>query len=346
LSPDALIIAGDTFDDPQVDLPIVEDAAKSLSKLKNENGEPVSIVIIPGNHDPSEATKLWTAFRKHLGPSVHLSEQPSIIELANGKLVIEAYPCATRYSGEPPWEKRLQIPTLADHAVHVIVAHGTLVGGPVPEEDTDAYPFTQSDLEALGAHYVALGHFHSVYPVWGDGDECQHCFSYSGTHEPDQFDGDSGFALLASIIPDQGTRLARIKVGRRHWRLLRLAGPADLEHVEQLRTEIEASDDRSRFVIRLKITKGKGWPYEEVDRLGRLEETMRALGAQVERRGEVEARVDATTFELNGLPSGAVKEALISLRNELQSCGDDNRRELLAAALELGWEKLQEAIEA
>jgi DNA repair exonuclease SbcCD nuclease subunit len=344
LNPEALVIAGDTFDGPHVDLPIVEDAAKSLSRFKNEDGNPISVVIIPGNHDPSEATRLWTAFRRDLGTCVHLSEQPNVIELAEGKLVVEAYPCATRYSGEPPWEKRLPVPTLADNSVHVVVAHGTLQGGPVPEEDTDAYPFTSSDLEALGANYVALGHFHGIYPAWGDGDECRRGFCYSGTHEPAQFDGDSGFALLASLVPREPPRLTRIKVGRRHWRLLPLSGPADLQQVEKLRTEIESSDDRSRYVIRLKITNRKGWPHDVIDRLGGLEETMRSFGAQVERRGDLQASVDVATLDLKGLPSGAVKEALLSLHSDLQSCTDDNRRELLAAALQVGWEKFQEAI--
>src|ERR1051326_2798913 len=207
LNPDILIIAGDTFDGPDVELPVVQDAAKALSRLKNDNGDPIAVMLIPGNHDPSEADELWTAFREYLGPSVKLLDEPTVTELADGKIVIEAYPCATRYSAVPPWEKRLEMRALDGKAVHVVVAHGTLKGGPVPEEDTDAYPFSQAELEALGADYVALGHFHGIYPAWGDGDECERSFSYAGTHEPTHFDRDSGYAMLASVSPGEPTRL-------------------------------------------------------------------------------------------------------------------------------------------
>jgi DNA repair exonuclease SbcCD nuclease subunit len=339
-NPDALILAGDTFDDPQVELAIVEDAAKSLSRLKNEPGEPIAVVLIPGNHDPAEAEKLWAGFRKHQGPSVHCLREPGIVELAEGKLVVEGYPCATRFSAEAPWEKRLSVPSVANGAVHIVVAHGTLQGGPVPLGDTDAYPFSQAELEALGANYVVLGHFHGLYPPWGDGDQCQRSFCYSGTHEPDQFGGDSGYAVLARVLAGQIARLQRIKVGRRQWRLVALAGPADLARVEQLQAEIEASDDRTRFVVRLKAAGGQSWTRADIDRLDRLEEAMRAVGVQVERRGDLQARVDVQALDLRGLPSGALKEALLSLQSDWELAGDDNRRELLAAALQAGWEKI------
>jgi DNA repair exonuclease SbcCD nuclease subunit len=346
MNPDTLIISGDTFDGPHVDVPIVEDAAKSLSKLKNERGEPISVVLIPGNHDPSEADKLWTAFRKHLSASVKLVHKPDIVELADGKLVVEAYPCATRYSAVPPWEKRIDVPAFDDTVVHVVVAHGTLIGGPVPDEDTDAYPFTQADVEALGAHYVALGHFHGLYPPWGDSDECERSFCYAGTHEPIQYDRDSGYVVLAHLSPKQPARLRRLKVGRRHWKQLLLTGPADLVQVEHLLAEIEASEDRSRYVVRLKISSRHSWPSADIARLARLEEAMRALGAQIECRGDAQACVDVESFDWNELPSGAIREALLSLRNERQSCGDENRRELLVAALQLGWQKVREAMHA
>ena len=69
----------------------------------------------------------------------------------------------------------------------------------MPEGETEAYPFTQAEVESLGADYVALGHFHGLYPTWGDGDECEKACCYSGTHEPDQFGGAAGYALLATV---------------------------------------------------------------------------------------------------------------------------------------------------
>src|SRR5262249_26314386 len=159
----------------------------------NGSGDPIPVVLIPGNHDPADAVVLWTTFQKALDPGcdVRVALTPQICELADGKLLIEAYPCATRFSAEAPWEKRLPVSVKAG-AVRVVAAPGTLQGGPVPEDEGDAYPFTPADVEALGADYVALGHFHGVYPPWPAGDDCTRSFCYCGTHEPDQFDSDAG----------------------------------------------------------------------------------------------------------------------------------------------------------
>lgn len=354
--PDVLVVAGDTFDSIQVEPAIIDEAAKALSGVRRENGEAVPVVLIPGNHDPADADKLWTTFEACLERSadVRLVRVPKIIELAEGRLLVEAYPCPTRFSAEPPWEERLPVVRGNPASVRVVLAHGTLLGGPVPEDETDAYPFTQAELESLGADYAALGHFHGLYPAWGDGDECQRGFSYCGTHEPDQFVGEAGYAILANVTAGQLARLTRIKTGQRQWRQIRVAGPADLDPLAQLLEALRAEPEPNRYVIRLKTESGSGWAAKDVERLREIEEAVRALGSHIERRGEIKLRVDVQSLDLPGLPSGAVKEALLALKLDFEQCeeapaatpespaaGDPCRREVLATALQLGWERLQ-----
>ncbi len=342
--PDAFVIAGDTFDNPQTEPAVVEEAAKTLCGIRGPEREMIPVVIIPGNHDPADADRLWNAFEESLRPAVHvhLAREPQVIELADGKLLVEAYPCLTRFSAEPPWETRLPAATKRPDAVRAVVAHGTLQGGPVPEGETDAYPFTQAEVDALGADYVALGHFHGLYPSWRDREECQSSCCYSGTHEADQFGGESGYAVLATLTPGRPTRLKRVKVGRREWRRIPLAGPADLDQAQRLLEEMRGDDAPPRYVVRLDVRSRVGWTPEEVHRLAGLEQSMLTLGAQVECRGEVRPRVDVQTLDVAGLPSGAVKEALLSLKRDLDQCTSPHERELYAAALQVGWEKLQE----
>jgi DNA repair exonuclease SbcCD nuclease subunit len=342
--PDVLVVAGDTFDGPSVETAIVEEAAASLNALRGANGAAIAVVVIPGNHDPAEADKLWGAFRKALGSSatVHLALEPALIALAEGKLLVEAYPCLTRFSAEPPWTPRLSVPAASGGVLRVVVAHGTLQGGPVPEGETDAYPFTQADIDALGADYVALGHFHGVYPAWDDA-ACRRSFCYSGTHEPDQFTGDAGYVILARVETGQPAALERVKVGRRQWRQLTLAGPADLGNVAALCEEARASGDPARYVVRFKVQGGAGWSVAEVQRLEALEASLRAVGAQLERRGQPRARVEVDALDLQGLPSGAIREALVALQGDLASTAEPRRRAVITAALQMGWEKVQEA---
>src|SRR5262245_1638639 len=62
-NPDVILVAGDTFDSPRVNQAIIEEAGQSLAALKNTSGEAVPVVIVPGNHDPADADKLWAEFR-------------------------------------------------------------------------------------------------------------------------------------------------------------------------------------------------------------------------------------------------------------------------------------------
>jgi DNA repair exonuclease SbcCD nuclease subunit len=344
--PDVIVIAGDMFDHPLIDRAVIEEAAKLVDNVGNER-ETVPVVLVPGNHDPADANILWATFRKCLIPSsaVRVALMPEAIELAAGKLIVHAYPCQTRYSPEPPWEKRLSGAANADTAFHVVVAHGTLQGGPVPEGETDAYPFAHADVEALNADYVALGHFHGLYPAWPDGDECERTYSYCGTHEPDQFAGDAGYAILATLTKGRCPRLRRIKVGRRQWRLIPVNGPVDLAALEKLRREIVAGNDPSRFVIRLKIG-GPTWSAADIEQLHRLEASLRNLGCTLDSKGEARAQLDVGAQDWKGLPSGAVKEALLALQAEWTQTTDEKKREMLSAALQLGWKKIQEAVQS
>jgi hypothetical protein len=228
----------------------------------------------------------------------------------------------------------------------------------VPEDDTDAYPFTQADLESLGADYAALGHFHGLYPAWGHDETCQRCFSYCGAHEPDQFAGEAGYAILAEVTAGQVARLTRIKTGQRQWRQIMLAGSADLDQVARLLEALRMDPEPSRHVIRIKVQSNMGWAAADVERLNALEEAVRTLGTHLERRGEIKLSVDVQSLNLPSLPSGAVKEALLSLKLDFeqegalpaqaegQAAGHPGRRDVIAAALQLGWEKLRDLAEA
>src|SRR5262245_57830405 len=79
-NPDVIVIAGDMFDEPNVEPAIVEEAARSFAGAKNSRGEVIPVVLIPGNHDPADADRLWAAFRKAIAPGcdVRLVLQPAV----------------------------------------------------------------------------------------------------------------------------------------------------------------------------------------------------------------------------------------------------------------------------
>jgi DNA repair exonuclease SbcCD nuclease subunit len=340
--PDAILVAGDVFDSPSVDRGVIEAAARALDRCRGADGQPIPVAVIPGNHDPADAEALWSAFGGSLtGDSqVRLVLEPECLSLCDGRLVVEAYPCGSRYSPEAPWASRLALPQGVPGRVHVVLAHGTLLGGPVPEGESEAYPFTLAEAEQLGAEYVALGHFHGVYPAW-DGDEyVERSVCYCGTHEPEQFGSDAGWVILADLCPGSKARLSRLRVGRRQWTQLALSGPTDLPALEGLRETVECDADPSRFVVRIKIAPTAKFLAEEAADIDMTVSTLRALGAQVDRVGEYQTLVNVQTLDLSELPRGAVREALSSLREEWETA-DVDQREVLEAALQLGYVQLR-----
>src|SRR6516162_559481 len=81
-NPDVIVIAGDTFDTSHVEQAVIEEAARCLSLAKNDGGDCIPVVLIPGNHDPAEETALWQTFRKFLeAPSVSLVLEAGVVSL-------------------------------------------------------------------------------------------------------------------------------------------------------------------------------------------------------------------------------------------------------------------------
>jgi DNA repair exonuclease SbcCD nuclease subunit len=227
-------------------------------------------------------------------------------------------------------------------AVRVVLAHGTLEGGPVPEGESEAYPFLAADAEALGVDYVALGHFHGVYPPWGSGDEIVRTVSYCGTHEPDQFGSDAGWALLATLEPGRPTRVRRIRVSRCEWRQIALQSPADLQQLRAFQERVESDAQPSRFCLRIKPSPSLRLSPDEAGQFESMAAGLRAIGARVDLSGEIQTCVSVESLDFDALPAGAVRQALASLRDEWSATPPSERREVLAAALQLGWERMRD----
>ena len=342
-SADVVLVAGDVFDGAHVDRGVVEVAARAFDGARKPNGEVLPIVVIPGNHDPADATPLWQTFRGSLSADspVRLALEPELLHLCDGKLLVEAYPCQTRYSADPPWAPRLKLPGGIERCFHVVLAHGTMQGGPVPEGESDAYPFTRADAEALSVDYVALGHFHTVYPAWSGDDELERSVCYCGTHEALEFRSDAGWAILATLEAEHPTYLRRVRVGKREWHLVEITGPTDLERLRAVVHQVENDQVPTRFVLRVNIAPTAKLSDGEADKVKGNLASLQALGAHVDQHGEFQRLVNVESLDLDSVPAGAVKEALLSLREDWEHAADHDQRDVLESALQLGWEQFQ-----
>lgn len=337
---DAIVVAGDVFDSPNVDSQVVRLAAKTFDSATKSNGDPVPVIIISGNHDPSDSDELWRRFQTALpsNSSVQVALKPTTFNLCEGRLCIEAYPNEFRWSPNSPWHSRQDDSGLAPGAKRVVVSHGTLQGGKVPTGDSDSYPFTMNDVESLAADYVALGHFHSTYPAWNSADGAEsRLVSFAGTHEPDRFGQDSGYVLLVELETSQKALVKRIPVAVSDWRLIKIGSADDLKDLRNLVSIVESSEDPSRFVVRVQSEEGVSLTAEQLQEIERISASLEALGVDVNQRGVFELSLDMEDLDFDSLPTGAVAETIVDLKAELQTSSDELLFPVLREAIQLGW---------
>lgn len=148
---DAVLLAGDTFDNGRVEEAIARRAGAVLAEAK------VPVVVLPGNHDPALPQGIYhrTGILGLPHALVIGHTHPQSILLDHLDLEILGRP-HTSYNDMPP------LPEVSPRRARwqVIIAHGHFV----PPEDWDeqshrSWRISEADLAATGVDYVALGHW-------------------------------------------------------------------------------------------------------------------------------------------------------------------------------------------
>ena len=152
-----LILAGDIFDSHRASADIVRATASMMGDAQ------CRIVILPGNHDPSTPDAVYRRDGMSDVPNVHIlgvnieaSIQFDDIGLEVSGVPHSSYadmsPLAGLTRGEMQW--------------HIFVAHGHWVTG--PQDAHRGWLIHDHEIAALGADYLALGHWDLPQPA-GDG---------------------------------------------------------------------------------------------------------------------------------------------------------------------------------
>lgn len=151
LSADALLLAGDTFDNHRVSRAILDSAAALIDAA----GLPV--VLLPGNHDPVLPDCLFR--RAGLAGMAHVrifgvTDDDTILLAEQG---LEVLGRAHRGFGDQP---PLPSPRSRAQRWQVVMAHGHYVPpGDWHAESHRAWRMADNDLAAMRADYIALGHW-------------------------------------------------------------------------------------------------------------------------------------------------------------------------------------------
>ncbi len=147
---DLLILAGDTFDNPDISQNLLNFFLAQIRRL-----EKIPVVVLPGARDPYQKGSFWEEWQI-LSPAENLhiladSDKP-YIELPNLSATVYGHPVTADSGRENP---ALRIRKFGKAANHIAVIYGNLI-----HDKADAgkdHSFTPDDLAKGGFSYAALG---------------------------------------------------------------------------------------------------------------------------------------------------------------------------------------------
>jgi DNA repair exonuclease SbcCD nuclease subunit len=236
---DAVLVAGDVFDDNGVGADSIQQARDALCTFGD-----IPVVLLPGNHDPATPDSALARLGELPG-AVHVAANRAPIQLDAGDI----YPCPliSRHTYEDPAD------WLPAHdgaqRIRVVVAHGGALQ--FGEETETPNRLDVARILAKGYDYVALGDWHGTYEVneraW-----------YSGAPEATRFkEKRPGNALLVNIVEPKATpQISVIPVARTRWLTDEF--------------EFDGEDSVDRFRARLDQLPEKSWTLLELALRGDL----------------------------------------------------------------------------
>jgi DNA repair exonuclease SbcCD nuclease subunit len=292
LRADALLLAGDTFEDSDVEPKLVRRVAELLARAA------CPVFILPGNHDPLGPGSIWShAAWRDVAAKVRVFSTATPVEL--GDAVFLPAPIFSRASSEDP---TLAIPRVDGAKIRIGVAHGSLRGQGF-EPAADDFPIAPNAAERAGVDYLALGHWHSTLILPS---ENAARLAYPGTHETTKFgERMSGRALEVELEAGKPGRVTVHATGRLAW-IDRAVELTDDESVTRLRAELDALERPERTLVRLRLSGLLGREgFAALAELAEAAET-RFLSARIESEA-VAPRPDSAAGWLAALPDGVAR---------------------------------------
>lgn len=244
---DAFLIAGDLFEDNQVDDVLV---AATIELFRAHPALPV--YILPGNHDPHTGPdSVWQRKAFLNAPAhVHVIREAGIIDL-DGHARLLAAPLHQKQSSLDPSLKLVDLAAgLPAGTIKIGLTHGALAIE--AKHQPNDFPIALHAATRAGLDYLAIGHWHNWLADIDGGR-----IVMPGTPEPDRFgNDDSGHVALVEIdAPGQPPRVQKLPVATLAWRALTF----DFLHAEAARATLSSSlaelaPAADRTVLRVTLT--------------------------------------------------------------------------------------------
>jgi DNA repair exonuclease SbcCD nuclease subunit len=252
----AILCAGDLFDDPTPSEDFWEGLAKTL---RDHPGPHVPIFLLPGNHDPLTPESVWAPthpFRSRLPKWVHVVDRDDFSFDLAPDVVLYASPCRSR-AGENDLAMALPARDPGDTRLRIGCVHGCTFD--IAGYQTN-FPICRDAGVQRGLDYLAIGDTHSFRDVT---ESLPVPTVYPGAPEPTNFDeaGAGSVALVALFRHGSRPRVEPAPVG--FWRWI----DVKCRDINELRTLL-TRQDLERHVVRLRLDMAVSLSEEnEVERI-------------------------------------------------------------------------------
>lgn len=266
-----MVVAGDVFESNQL-------SAQTLSRaLDALNSVPVPVFLLPGNHDPLDASSIFRskAFRDQARGHIIVVENNEPIPVP-GLVNVEVVgaPWFSKRPAEDLCARALQALEPAPGVTRILLGHGQVDS--LSPDHSQPGVVSQARLEQALAqgrvHYVALGDRHSLTNVGNSGRLC-----YSGTPLVTDFDEvDPNKALLVELDTDTCS-LTPLNTG--------------IWEFQALQRDINAPEDLAAFAQWLDAVRGKECTVLKVGFTGSVN---LALAAELDALLEAQSHVFAS----------------------------------------------------
>lgn len=245
-----VVVSGDVFEDNQLAPRVVSQALEAMRAIG------VPVYLLPGNHDPLDASSVYTSarFTAECPDNVIVLDRAGIHQVRSGLQIVAAPWRSKRPTADLVAEVLTDLP--ADGNTRILVAHGGVdILDPDPTRPSlIRMAAVRTALDSGALHYVALGDKHSRTEV-GDSGRVW----YSGSPEVTNYDDierDPGHVLIVDIDEAHPARTVGVRarhVGR--WRFTTLRREVDSSRdIADLDLNLDLLPDKDRTVVRLALT--------------------------------------------------------------------------------------------
>jgi DNA repair exonuclease SbcCD nuclease subunit len=253
-SADAVLCAGDLFDEPDPGREWWEPLAAKLGKQRSSR----PIFLLPGNHDPLVSTSVYHsdhAFRRALPKWVHVVDRTDFEHPLSPDAVLYAAPCRSQ-AGQDDLALSLPPREPGDERIRIGLVHGSTFD--IKDCQTN-FPIAQDAAAQRGLDYLAIGDTHSFREVPPG---AKPPTVYPSAPEPTSFgEKDAGYVAVVFMTR---RRRAIIKPERvAHWTWEETA----CRSLSELRA-LRDGADRTRHVLRLRVEmRVPANEYEEAEKI-------------------------------------------------------------------------------